>query len=119
MNLSQQSIETLKEHLLDHELEIGLDENDFGGLKNLFTELVGREPITKDEYIEKGFLLRKKGEEMTPVGVKIPWGMWDLYGRWTPHGNIEMSESEQFRQNLENGYFDRTINLYIPTIESG
>jgi len=54
---------------------------------------------------------------MTPTEVKIPWGMWDIYGGWTPNRNIEMSEQEQFRQNLENGYFDRMINLYMPTTE--
>jgi len=63
--------------------------------------------------------LRRIKVKKSLVKVKIPWGMWDLYGGWTPNRNIKMSEAEQFKQNLENGYFDRMINLYIPIIESG
>jgi len=36
--------------------------------------------------------------------VKCPWGFWDLDGNWFYNPNILMSENEQRKQNIINGY---------------
>jgi len=35
--------------------------------------------------------------------IKCPWGHWES-GLWFPNPRLEMSEAEQRRQNIENGY---------------
>ncbi len=41
------------------------------------------------------------------MGLKIPWGGWDIYGNWEPNPRLMMSTAEQYKQNVENGYIDK------------
>jgi len=37
--------------------------------------------------------------------IKWPWGMWDLEtGAWQPNHILRMSEEDQHKENLANGY---------------
>lgn len=37
--------------------------------------------------------------------IRCPWGMWDMEsGKWTHNENLDMSEKEQFDDNVKNGY---------------
>ena len=45
-----------------------------------------------------------KQADVEQYKIKIPWGSWELDGTWHYNPFLEMSEDEQRRQNIENGY---------------
>lgn len=42
--------------------------------------------------------------------VRVCWGYFDIYGNWFPNPFIEISEDEQFRCNVENGFIPLNQN---------
>lgn len=50
MELSRGILKELTDYLEDHEVEIANSENDFGDLKNVFKEIVGRWPESGNVY---------------------------------------------------------------------
>lgn len=41
---------------------------------------------------------------MTKDKLKIPWGAWGLSGNWQPNPRLMMSEGEQMKENIINGF---------------
>jgi len=37
--------------------------------------------------------------------VKVPYGMWDVNGQWMHNKNLGITEDEQRRRNVENGFY--------------
>ena len=42
--------------------------------------------------------------ELKDKTVRVPWGSWDLKGRWVPNPLLKMSPQEQAKRNRLNGF---------------
>lgn len=54
------------------------------------------------KFVDQAVIDKYTREKKTHV--KIPWGHWDINGKWFHNHLLDMSKEEQQRQNLKNGY---------------
>lgn len=55
----------------------------------------------------------------------VPWGHWEIIGGgltegyriWHHNPHLAITADEQYRQNVENGYMTKSIEIIPPTIE--
>jgi len=44
--------------------------------------------------------------------IKVPYGMWDVNGKWAHNKNLDISKSEQWQRNLANGFITESDDVF-------